>query len=234
MSYGYEGAMIAADAQADARATFIKKTYGHLAGAILLFTVLEAALVNIPGIENVIFPMISSQIMWLVVMGLFMVVSWVATMWAQSSTSKGMQYMGLGLYVVAEAVIFLPLIYVAALLTDKSVLPTAAILTLAVSGGLTAAVLVTGKDYSFLGPILAVAGLVAMGFIIAACIFGFTLGLIFSFVMVAFASACILYQTSNVLHHYNTEQYVAAALALFAAIALLFWYVLRIAMASRD
>ena len=46
--------------------------------------------------------------------------------------------------------------------------------------------------------------------------------------MVIFAGAAILYQTSNILRHYRTDQHVAAALALFAAIALLFWYILRL------
>lgn len=52
-------------------------------------------------------------------------------------------------------------------------------------------------------------------------------------IMVAFAAGCILYNTSNIIHHYETEQYVAASLGLFASVALRFWYVLRIFM-SRD
>ena len=54
--------------------------------------------------------------------------------------------------------------------------------------------------------------------------------------MVVFACGYILYYTSNILHHYRTDQYVAAALALFASVALLFWYVLQIFMSlsSRD
>ncbi|HCN07761.1 MAG TPA: permease, partial [Lentisphaeria bacterium] len=43
----------------------------------------------------------------------------------------------------------------------------------------------------------------------------------------------ILYTTSKVLHDYGPSQYVGAALELFAAVALLFWYVLRIVMALR-
>ena len=58
--------------------------------------------------------------------------------------------------------------------------------------------------------------------------FGFTLGLIFSFLMVGLASAAILYDTSKIMHHYSKNQYVAASLELFASVALLFWYILRI------
>jgi FtsH-binding integral membrane protein len=64
-------------------------------------------------------------------------------------------------------------------------------------------------------------------------LFGFTLGMAFSYCMIALACGYILYDTSNVLHHYRTEQYVAAALALFAAVMLLFWYVLRILLDRR-
>ena len=59
---------------------------------------------------------------------------------------------------------------------------------------------------------------------------GVSLGLWFSVAMVVLACGIILYNTSNVLHRYNTEQYVAASLTLFASIALLFWYILQIFM----
>ena len=61
-------------------------------------------------------------------------------------------------------------------------------------------------------------------------LFNFQLGVWFSGAMIGFASMYILYETSNVLHRYRTDQYVAAALALFAAVALLFWYILRLMM----
>jgi FtsH-binding integral membrane protein len=115
-------------------------------------------------------------------------------------------------------------------------IPTAGILTLGVFGGLTLSVFVTKKDYSPLRPILTVGSLIALGVIVAACLVGFNLGLIFSFVMVALMSGYILYYTSQVMLHYRTDQHVAAALALFAAVATLFWYILRIVMSvsSRD
>jgi FtsH-binding integral membrane protein len=69
---------------------------------------------------------------------------------------------------------------------------------------------------------------------VASIFFGFSLGLLFSVLMVAFAAGFILYDTSNVLHHYRIGQHVAASLALFASVALLFWYVLRIVMAVTD
>ncbi|MGC4064189.1 MAG: Bax inhibitor-1 family protein [Polyangiaceae bacterium] len=64
--------------------------------------------------------------------------------------------------------------------------------------------------------------------------FGFQLGTFFSVLMVGFAGAAILYDTSAVMRDYPTDRYVGAALQLFASVALMFWYVLRIFMSSRD
>ena len=145
-----------------------------------------------------------------------------------------MQYLGLGLYVVVEAFIFWPILWIASTFPQfDGVIPQAAILTAALAGGLTTAVLVTGKDFSFLKTGLIVGSWVIMGLIVAAIAFGFQLGLWFSLGLVAFACACIMYYTSAVLHTYRTDQYVAAALALFASIATLFYYILRVLMASR-
>ena len=47
------------------------------------------------------------------------------------------------------------------------------------------------------------------------------------------AAGSILYNTSNVLHHYRTDQHVAAALNLFASFALLLYYVLMILSSRR-
>jgi FtsH-binding integral membrane protein len=170
---------------------------------------------------------------WLIVLGAFMGVSYLASSWANSQTSSGMQYAGLALYVVAEAIIFVPLLFMAANFSSGDVIPKAGIVTLGLFLGITSVVFLTRKDFSFLGPILAIGGFVALGFIVASILFGFSLGSLFAFVMVAFAGTAILYETSNVLHRYHTTQHVAASLTLFAAIALLFWYILSI-FSSRD
>jgi FtsH-binding integral membrane protein len=168
---------------------------------------------------------------WLIVLLLFWGASWIAQVWARSEVSPGLQYAGLGLFVVVEAVVFLPLMYIAAYYSkDPNVIPIAGILTLAVFCGLTLSVFVTKKDFSFLAPILCVGSFIALGVIVAAIVCGFGLGLLFSFAMVALLSGYILYDTSNVLHHYRTDQHVAAALALFASVATLFYYILRILM----
>ena len=79
---------------------------------------------------------------------------------------------------------------------------------------------------------LSIGFFVALGLIVAGTLFGFNLGLWFSVGMILLASGSILYQTSNMVHKYNEDQYVGAALGLFASLMLLFWYILSIL--SRD
>jgi FtsH-binding integral membrane protein len=164
----------------------------------------------------------------------FMGVSMLANWWANSQTSSLMQYLGLALYTVAEAIIFVPLLFIAQFTAGSSVILEAGVVTIGLFLGVTAVVFLTRKDFSFLGPVLAIGGFVALGFIVVNLLFGFSLGNVFAFAMVAFAGGSILYETSNVLHRYRPNQHVAASLALFASIALLFWYILRIFTSSRD
>ena len=166
---------------------------------------------------------------WLIVLGAFMVVAYFADSWARNSTSLSTQYWGLALYVVAEAFIFLPLLYIAKVYAPD-VIPIAGIVTAALFGGLSLLAFTTKADFSWLRGVLAIGGMVALGLIVASIIFGFTLGVIFSGAMIVFASAAILYSTSQLIHEYHTGQHVAAALSLFASVALLFWYVLQLLM----
>ncbi len=222
----------AADAEPDVRAAFIRRTYLHLAGAILAFVVLEFLLMSSPIAEPLVRTMLGGRWSWLIVLGAFMGVSLLANWWANSQASPGMQYLGLTLYVVAEAVIFLPLLYIANNIAPGAIL-YAGFLTLLLFAALTGTVFITRKDFSFLGPILMIGGFVALGVIVLSIAFGFNLGIIFAAVMVLFAAGSILYNTSNILHRYNPNQHVAASLALFASVALLFWYILQIFMSRR-
>lgn len=235
-NYELESPAVAAQSAASERAAFIRRVYAHLAGAVLALIAIEVVLLNaVRGHEVQIIRTMVGGWSWLVVLLMFMGASVVARMWAQSQTSTAMQYMGLGLYVLAEAIIFLPLLIIAQYFQQRvnpehNVIAQAGILTLAVFGGLTLAVFTTKKDFSFLGPVLCVASMIALGVIVAGILFQFTLGLFFCLAMVALLSGCILYQTSAVMLHYPTHMHVAAALELFASIATLFWYILQILM----
>ena len=222
------GNYTAADALPEERASFIRKTYLHLAGAVLAFILLEASLMMSGAGLALTQTMLGGNFSWLIVLLIFMGVSAIANRWANSSTSKPMQYMGLALCVVAYTILFVPLLFIAASRSGGEVILQAGIVTIGLFLGLTAVVFLTRKDFSFMGPILMMGGFIATAYIFAGLLLGFSFGIFFSFLMVAFAGGAILYDTSNILHKYRTDQHVAASLALFASVALLFWYILRI------
>jgi FtsH-binding integral membrane protein len=225
----------AADAAPQERARFIRKTYLHLAGAILAFVGLEYVLFSSGVADTIASTMLGGRFSWFIVLALFMGVSILANKWANSNTSRAMQYLGLALYIVAEAVIFVPLLFIAANYGGGGdTIVKAGIVSLGLFAGLTAVVFITQKDFSFLGSILTVGGFIALAFIGASLLFGFSLGSLFAFVMVGFAATAILYSTSNVLHQYAPTQHVAASLSLFASVALMFWYILSIFSSSDD
>ncbi|MDF2832316.1 Bax inhibitor-1/YccA family protein [Chryseobacterium indoltheticum] len=214
------------------KASFYKKTYLHVAFAILAFIGVETVLLNIVP-EQLILAMFAQRYLWLLIIGVFWLASFLATKWSLSQ-SKSTQYMGLGFYVLLEAVIFLPLIYIAVVYAGGSVIFQAATLTVAMFAGISAVAFTSKRDFSFLRNIITIGGFIAIGLIVAGMIFGFNLGLWFSVGMVILASATILYQTSKLKDAYVTNQYVGASLQLFASIMLLFWYILSILMSRRS
>jgi FtsH-binding integral membrane protein len=215
----------------DARASFINRTYNHLMGAIVLFTLIEVGLFQSGYAESIAAVLLGGS--WLLVLGAFMLVSWFASRVSLTSESKGAQYAALGGFIVAESIIFVPMLWLANQYAPGAI-QSAAIVTLIGFAGLTAVAFVTRKDFSFLRGMLMWGGVVAMLAIVGGIAFGFELGTWFSVAMIGFAGAAILYDTSNVLHHYPEDRYVGAALQLFASVALMFWYVLRLFMSSRD
>jgi FtsH-binding integral membrane protein len=206
------------------------RTYAHLLGAIGAFTLLEVFLFR-SGLAQTIAGVLLG-VNWLFVLGGFIVVSWLASRFAHTAESAALQYLALGAFVVAEAIIFVPLLYVANHFAPGAIGSAAAVTALGFCG-LTAVVFVTRKDFSFLRSVLMWGGVMALVAIAAGVLFGFELGTFFSIAMIGLAGGSILYDTSNVLHHFPEDRYVGAALELFASVALLFWYVLRLFL-SRD
>ena len=215
----------------DARAEFITKTYNHLMGAIVVFVGLEMALFSSGVAASLAEFMLGGP--WLLFLGAFMVIGWLAQNVAMKTESLSSQYAALGAYIVVEAIIFVPLLYMAESIAG-GVIQSAAIVTLLGFAGLTAVVFTTRKDFSFMGSFLRFGFILAIIAMIAGAFTGFELGTWFSVAMIGLAGGAILYDTSNVLHHYPEDRYVSASLALFASVALLFWYVLRLFMMSDD
>jgi FtsH-binding integral membrane protein len=226
----------AIDAPVDARRTFIRKTYIHLMAAVYGLVALEFAYFNTLPLDDWVPGMFSTRWGWFVLFGGYMVISWIADSWARSDTSPALQYAGLFSYVFAFSVILCPMLWIANDMTlplggqNYNTIAAAAVITLAVFAVLTATVFLTRADFSFLGPILGISSLLIFGAIILSMFGLFNLGVGFCMLLVVFAAGAVLYDTSNILHHYRTEQYVAASLALFASVGLLFWYILQIVM----
>ncbi|WP_262147529.1 Bax inhibitor-1/YccA family protein [Chryseobacterium foetidum] len=215
------------------RGDFYRKTYTHVALAILAFIGVETVLLNIVPAE-VIYLMIGQRYSWLLILGVFWLASFLATKWTLSQ-SKAVQYLGLGVYILLEAAIFLPMIYYAMAQEGAgNIIVQAATLTIAMFAGISAIAFTSKRDFSFLRNIITIGGFIAIGLIVGGMLFGFNLGLWFSVGMVILASATILYQTSKLKDSYATDQYVGAALQLFASIMLLFWYILSILMSRRS
>jgi FtsH-binding integral membrane protein len=215
----------------EGRPAFLVRAYLHLFGAIGVFTLIELILFSSGAAEAI--ARLVLDVDWLIVLGAFILVSWFASHAAHAVESRLAQYAALGLYVLGEALIFVPLLY-AAEITESSVIRTTAIMALVGFGLLTLVVYQTGRDFSFLRSLLVWGGLAALSLIVTSVLFTAPLSPIFTILMIGYAGAAILFDTSAVLRDFPEDRHVAAALELFASIALLFWYILQYLLESTD
>jgi FtsH-binding integral membrane protein len=238
------------------RIAFLRKTYAHLGGALVAWAALTAFILKFAPKVSWAFSKwaLQGRWTWLVVIGLFAGVGWIAEKLARSSASRGAQYLGLGLEVAAWSILLQPILWILMLkfgnpeqmLTTAdgitpilsaqatSILGQAVVITLAIFVGLTLIVFLTKKDFSFMRGVLAICTFAAFGVILASIVFGFSLGAIFCGLMVLLMAGYILFQTSLVMQHFPPTAHVAAALMLFSTVATLFWYVLQLLMSLNN
>ena len=108
-------------------------------------------------------------------------------------------------------------------------IPLAAGTTGVIFGGLSLYAFASKKDFSFLGGYLFVALLGMILFSLAMMLFHIQFNtLIFSYLGVLVFSGYVLYDTSNLIRRYGTDQAVAATIALYLDILNLFMFLLRI------
>ena len=215
------------------RSTFIWKCYAHVVGAILALVAIETYLFSSGAAAPIANAMMGSP---MVVLIGFIALSWGAGHVAHRLESTMAQYAAFGAFVALWAVMFVPILAIAMLMDAESggnMIESAAITTIVGCGALIATVMITRKDFSFLRGVLVWGFFIALGLIGASWAFGWNLGTWFSVGMIGFAGVAVLYDTSNIMHHYPQDKYVAASMALFASIALMFYYILRLFM-SRD
>ena len=218
----------------DQRVVFIRRTYGHLLAAIAGFVGIEAVCFSLGIAQSISEKLLGAGNMgWLLVLGGFAIVGMMASRAAARAVTLNAQRMALAGYVAAEALIFMPMLYVAERIAGPSVIGSAALVTSVGFLALTGIAVTSKRDFSFLGSLLKWIGIMALIAIAGSLIFGAVLGTWFSVAMIAFAGAAILFSTSRVLRHYPEDRYVSAALELFASVALMFWYVLRLFMSRR-
>ena len=231
---------IVADAPAADRAAFFRRTYGLVAIGFAAFAALLAIFFvgfdQRSGIAFALFAglgsMISSLGGWSIL--LVMLAFWGATTVAQSlafnRASRGAQYAGLSLYVLLEALIFVPLIGYVILSTKgnaSTVLVPAGIVTAGMIAGLTALVFMTNLDFSFLKVAIILGSFAALAIVLVAAIAGLSLGAWFSIAMIVLMATVILYQTNEIKNTLETDQHVAAAFILFSSFVTLLFYVIR-------
>jgi uncharacterized protein len=213
------------------RSQFMRRVYGTLAFALLAFVALEAFLLSIPAVREAAVALVTkSRFMWLAIMIGFMAVTWFAQKMAMSSTSQGKQYAGLAIYIVAEALVFLPILALILMRGTEggSLLTKAGLITGGLFMGLSTVALTTKKDLSFMQRFVKIGMWVALGIMVASILFGFTLGIIFISAMILLMTACILYQTQQIYREWPGEMHVAGALTLFASFVTLLWYVIQL------
>ncbi len=219
----------AADA---ARAAFLRRTYTHLAGGVVAIVAVVFWLFRSGIVDDNFIPFLQTQPYgMLMILGGYMLVSWIAHSMASSRVSAGVQYLALGLYVVATAVLLAPMLWMADnFYPGANLIGTAGLITGLTFGGLTGFVLISGKDFSFLRGVLCTLSFAAFGLIICSWIFGFTLGIVFTVAMIALMCGMIVYETSMIQKRFPVDMHVAASLALLSSLVTLFWYVLRLLM----
>lgn len=219
-----------ADLDADTRGAFLIRVYQHLVAAVAAFIVFETLLFATGAAQGIYELVADSGGVWLLVLGAFMVVNWMATAAAHDLENPARQYGGLFGLAAAEALIFAPFLYYVFNVDGGGTVTvaSAAVVTVLGFAGLTVVGLITRRDLSFLRPLVMWAGVMALVVIVAAVLFGLELGVWFSLAMIAMAGAAILYQTQAILRSYPETAHVGAAVQLFASVMLLFWYVLRL------
>ncbi len=218
-------------ADENTRVTFLVKVYQHLALAVLAFIAFETLLFVTGAAEGIYNFLIGSGIAWLLILGGFMLVSTIATRSAHNLANPSAQYGGLFALAAAESLIFAPFLYLAFNQEGGTATVTSAVLVTALGfAALSVVAFTTRKDLSFLRPLIMWGSIVAIGLIIAAVVFSFDLGIVFTIAMIGLAGASILYQTQQIVRRYPEWAYVGAAVSLFASLMMLFWYVLRLFM----
>ncbi|MEK6289472.1 MAG: Bax inhibitor-1/YccA family protein [Acidobacteriota bacterium] len=212
--------LTAADVGIEERVAFIRKVYALFFAAIL-FAVGGVLL----GFAFPPLMTVAIEHPWIM---LFLMIGGV--MGAQAVRHvPGVNLFALFGFTTLTGVIISPLLYIVSQSNPDSILQAGG-LTVGIFGGLTAYVFVSNRDFSFLR------GMVTVGLIVVVLaglfnvLFVGSLGLGFALAVATLLlfAGFVLYDTSNIIRRYPTNEYVAGALALYLDALNIFLALLRI------
>lgn len=147
---------------------------------------------------------------------------------------RGLNLLALFGFTTLTGLVISPLMIFYAATNPTSIIQ-AGVLTVAIFGGLTAYVFITKRDFSFLrgllftGLIMVVVGGLLNVFLIGSSAIGFAIA---AMCLLLF-SGYVLYDTSNIIRRYPTNEYVAGALSLYLDAFNIFLALLRLLNAGR-
>jgi modulator of FtsH protease len=218
-AWGSLQAQSAAQATLAERLSFVRKVYALFFAAILFGIGGVALGLSFPPLLRFAF---EHPIIMLVVM--------IAGVFGAQAVRhvRGLNLVALFAFTALTGVVISPLIAVIGQINPGSIL-TAGVLTVGIFGGLTAYVFITKRDFSFMRGMLTVGLIVVilaglLSFFMASGALGFAV----SAAALLLFSGFVLYDTSNIIHHYPTNEYVAGALSLYLDAFNIFLALLRL------
>lgn len=212
------------------RLAFVRAVYGWFAASIALACVAAASVVYSVAVASWALP--NYRTLWFAEMGIILL-SWFLR------DRKPFNILILFGFAAITGLMLGATTLALSLAGRAEVVPQAATITVMTFAGLTFYAWTTRKDFSFLRGFLMAGmwGLFGVG--IAAMIFGFGGNGMF-FVMacagVVVGAGFILYDTSNIIHHYQPGQEVGAAFHLYWSVVYLLWNLISLILSatSRD
>jgi FtsH-binding integral membrane protein len=232
--YAFAAELPAAEAAASERATFLRKVYSLILAGVLVFAGSLWAAGSVPAVNSLSGSMwqliAGGRFGWLIYMAIMMGGFWLVHAVSRTFPINLIAYFAWSFLL---AMLAAPLVLYAAHAAPAT-LNTASAVTAATFTGLTAFVLLTGKDFSFLRGILFLAFWGILVLSLCGMLFGFGSSLLFSGLGTLFFAGYILYDTSEVLHRFPTTRPVSAAVELFTDVVMLFQNVLILLLSLRN
>lgn len=232
---GPAGTVSAAQATTPARLAFLRKTYSLFSLAMVLWMGTAAALISNVSALNAVAGLVGGGIggFMLYLFGAFILLR-------VTAKTFPLNVIGLSLFAVFMGAFTAPVVAMyLGLEGGVGIVLQAFLLTLTVFGALTAYVLTTKKDFSFMRGALSICMGLVFGMVILAVFgAGFAVDIVsgtgWSVAIVLLFGGYMLYDTSNILHRYPANMAASAAATLFLDFVIMFIHMLRLVGASRD